>query len=95
MTALFYFISINIFLALFNLLPIPPFDGSHVVEGLLPRSAAQVYEKIRPLGFPLLFVLLVAVPYIFPGAGIVENVVLAAGRVGDEQISWNSRSHCR
>ncbi|KLI64144.1 site-2 protease family protein [Aurantiacibacter marinus] len=75
-TALVYFISINIFLALFNLLPIPPFDGSHVIEGLLPRSAAKAYEKIRPLGFPLLFVLLVAVPYIFPGAGIVENVVL-------------------
>ena len=75
-TGLFYFISINIFLALFNLLPIPPFDGSHVVEGLLPHSAARVYEKIRPLGFPLLFVLLVAVPYVFPGAGIVENFVL-------------------
>ena len=76
MTGLFYFISINIFLALFNLLPIPPFDGSHVVEGLLPPSAARAYEKIRPLGFPLLFVLLVAVPYVFPEAGIVENVVL-------------------
>ena len=34
------FILINIFLALFNLLPIPPFDGSHIVEGLLPRAAA-------------------------------------------------------
>ncbi len=75
-SGLFYFIAINIFLALFNLLPIPPFDGSHVVEGLLPRGAARAYDKIRPLGFPLLFVLLVAVPYIFPGAGIVENVVL-------------------
>ncbi|MBH5323196.1 site-2 protease family protein [Aurantiacibacter sediminis] len=75
-TGLFYFISINIFLALFNLLPIPPFDGSHIIEGLLPPSAARAYEKIRPLGFPLLFILLVAVPYVFPEAGIVENVVL-------------------
>lgn len=32
-TGLNYFIVINIFLALFNLLPIPPFDGSHIVEG--------------------------------------------------------------
>lgn len=74
--ALYTFISINIFLALFNLLPIPPFDGSHVVEGLLPRSAAKAYERIRPLGFPLLFVLLVAVPYIFPQANTIERVVL-------------------
>ncbi|VVS96371.1 site-2 protease family protein [Erythrobacter sp. EC-HK427] len=75
-TGLATFISINIFLALFNLLPIPPFDGSHVIEGLLPRRAAQAYERIRPLGFPLLFVLLVAVPYIFPQANIIERVVL-------------------
>ena len=75
-TALTYFIAINIFLALFNLLPIPPFDGSHVVEGLLPPSAARVYEKIRPLGFPLIFVLLLVVPYVFPEANIIENVVL-------------------
>src|SRR5690606_8792639 len=32
-TGLFFFILINVFLALFNLLPIPPFDGSHIVEG--------------------------------------------------------------
>ena len=37
-SALFVFILINVFLAFFNLLPIPPFDGSHIVEGLLPRS---------------------------------------------------------
>lgn len=75
-TGLVYFISINIFLALFNLLPIPPFDGSHVLEGLLPKSAARTYDRIRPLGFPLLFVVLVAVPYLFPQANIVERVVL-------------------
>ncbi|WP_340587004.1 site-2 protease family protein [Erythrobacter alti] len=75
-TALSYFIAINIFLALFNLLPIPPFDGSHVVEGLLPPSAARVYDRLRPFGFPLLFILLLVVPYVFPQANIIENVVL-------------------
>jgi Zn-dependent protease len=74
--SLYSFILINIFLALFNLLPLPPFDGSHIVEGLLPPRAAQVYEKLRPLGFPLLFLLLLVIPYFFPGLGIVERVVL-------------------
>ena len=71
-----YFILVNLFLALFNLLPLPPFDGSHIVEGLLPPRAAQVYEKLRPFGFPLLFLLLLVIPYFFPGLGIVERFVL-------------------
>ena len=74
--SLYSFILINIFLALFNLLPLPPFDGSHIVEGLLPPRAAQVYDKLRPFGFPLLFLLLLVIPYFFPGLGIVERVVL-------------------
>jgi Zn-dependent protease len=74
-SGLFYFISINVFLGLFNLLPLPPFDGSHIVEGLLPKRAARVYARARPYGFPLLIVLLLVVPYFFPGLGIVENVV--------------------
>ncbi len=71
-----YFIAINVFLALFNLLPIPPFDGSHIVEGLLPDSAARTYGKLRPYGFPLLFLFLLVIPMVWPSLGIVENVVL-------------------
>ncbi|MBB4858187.1 Zn-dependent protease [Novosphingobium chloroacetimidivorans] len=70
------FVFINVSLALFNLLPIPPFDGSHILEGLLPRRAARAYEKLRPIGFPLVFVLLVVVPYFWPSAGLMRNVVL-------------------
>ena len=74
--ALSYFILVNLFLALFNLLPLPPFDGSHIVEGLLPPRAAEVYEKLRPFGFPLLFLLLLVIPYFCPSLGIVERFVL-------------------
>ena len=73
---LFNFIAINIFLALFNLLPIPPFDGSHVVEGLLPRPMAARYARLGRFGFPLLIILLVIVPMLFPEANIVERVVV-------------------
>ncbi len=75
LAALYTFILINIFLALFNLLPIPPFDGSHIVEGLLPPRGARVYRKLRPYGFPLVFLLLLVLPWLFPELGIVERVL--------------------
>lgn len=68
------FILINVFLALFNLLPIPPFDGSHIVEGLLPPKAARLYEKARPAGM-LLFFAIIALSWIAPDLGVVENIV--------------------
>ncbi|HTM95584.1 MAG TPA: site-2 protease family protein, partial [Croceibacterium sp.] len=61
---------------LFNLIPLPPFDGSHIVEGLLPDNAARAYAKLRPLGFPLLILLLIVIPSLFPQFGIVERFVL-------------------
>lgn len=69
------FLLINIFLAVFNMLPIPPFDGGHVVEGLLPRSAVPAWQKLARFGFPLVIVLLVFVPMLFPEANIVRNIV--------------------
>ncbi|MFN2099967.1 site-2 protease family protein [Altererythrobacter sp. MF3-039] len=71
---LFYFILINIFLAIFNLLPIPPFDGSHIVEGALPRKYVHIYEKLRPFGM-ILFLGLVAVTWIAPEWGVLENTI--------------------
>lgn len=69
------FVAINIFLAVFNMLPIPPFDGGHVVEGLLPPRLGRRYAKLGRFGFPLLLVLLVGVPMAFPNADLVERVV--------------------
>jgi Zn-dependent protease len=49
---------INIWLMVLNLIPIPPLDGSRVVSSLLPPKAAQVYNRIEPLGFAILIVLI-------------------------------------
>ena len=69
------FILINVFLALFNLLPIPPFDGSHIVGGLLPRKWAGNWQKLQSLGM-LFFIVLIAATWAFPDSGLIENTVL-------------------
>jgi Zn-dependent protease len=50
-----YGIQINLFLALFNLLPLPPLDGSHVFKYLLPPALALQYQALGRFGFALLF----------------------------------------
>ena len=73
---LFNFLSINIFLALFNLLPIPPFDGSHIVEGLLPRSLVPAFNGLRRYGFFLVLALIVVLPQLIPGFDPVGKYLL-------------------
>ena len=48
---LYFGVLINSFLAIFNLIPIPPLDGSGVLMGMLSDEAAEKYDRIRPYGF--------------------------------------------
>jgi len=53
----YYGVSINIILALFNLIPIPPLDGSHILALMLPRELARLYSYLQPVGFFLILIL--------------------------------------
>lgn len=49
---------VNVVLAVFNFLPIPPLDGSHILEGLLPAKLQDIYASIQQYSFVILIVFL-------------------------------------
>jgi Zn-dependent protease len=55
---LFYAILVNMYLAVFNLIPVPPLDGSGILAGLLSDQAAAKYDRIRPFGFIIVLALI-------------------------------------
>ena len=70
---------LNITLALFNLLPVPPLDGGNVAIGLLPVAAARAIAQLRPYGFIILYALLLtgALAHIlFPIVDAIGNFLM-------------------
>jgi len=53
---LFNLLTINVVLAIFNLIPIPPLDGSKILIGLLPVNLSQQYVRLERYGFIILFI---------------------------------------
>lgn len=71
-------IFINLLLVVFNMLPIPPLDGSRLVAGLLPNALARPYMMLEPYGILIVMLLLsvgVLDVVIFPGVIILAHML--------------------
>jgi Zn-dependent protease len=53
------FIVINLILGVFNLIPIPPLDGSRIVMGILPATVGRNYANLEPFGFMIIMIFIV------------------------------------
>jgi Zn-dependent protease len=77
LSLLFYdLMTINIVLAIFNLIPLPPLDGSHVIRHFLSGSVLKVYDRVGPIGLLLLVFLGAFGRLIYPVTGFFDTVLM-------------------
>jgi Zn-dependent protease len=71
---LFNSVFINLLLAVFNLIPLPPLDGAKVAIGLLPKSLAVPFAKLGRYGFLIIIVMLIVLPQLGRKLGVDLNI---------------------
>jgi Zn-dependent protease len=81
---------VNLWVAAFNLLPIPPLDGSVLIERILPASWWPGYLRIRPMTLPVLFgaFLFLAMLHVYPTAPLLNGLERWWGELLGVQVVW-------
>ena len=83
------FVMTNLCLLFFNIIPIPPLDGSSVLLFFLPTKYLPQYYKVQQYALPILLLVLVLVPAIFPSINLVGWYMdVTAGNLFNLLYSW-------